>query len=1078
MPHGNPDGPIVLTIGDVSFDWLCFAIDRDQKKKGSAPIVQQSPHVPLAWSLGSRVEYPVVHGGAWYVDTYIRMLLGPEDRNRIFTYRRFSPGAMRVVESGVMLHSFTEYSLFDGSFRNKGPTVHEFKRPDEDRVYRAKDNPRFNGPPNHQLSHPQVESRSDLSEEDRGDHIGAKATSTKAFLANLNKPRPFPSENPRIVVVFDRGNGFSSLEFARARGGSPSGPATESKGSTAKRAEANWSQALPSSNGVSGRRASARVHAVILAVEDVKRLLGERAAPSGAAQLRQSTSPKEEHQLWQYLDANGYLARTVVVVDVDDLRRAGVQISRSESWERTGIDFVSQLKSNRLLKMLSSAGHLVVRFGVSGLIHHTARASDLYFDPQFVEGEYRDPKKEGRMFGYGPVVCATLAAHLYERAKAQGRGRLALDIDESLAKALANCRSFFRHGCGTDASGLAGQAEQWDRMAAKKRSVMTHRRLPGIRFTVSTFYEFDPVSTYAPGDDANSRAPADNAPAVPATVSIYTDPAGKATLCRRPSDVVDAIADKCREEFRSMMKDFGIDEESISTATPKTTNGSRSEWKYSITKSPATRAWAEVTVRVESRNRRANWEEAFLQYLRDRMTEWSSKDEDRGKFVQKLINDIEPLKTAAQKVKVALQRIIQHAHEMPSRKMHWRYCWPVCVYGLNEFKVFAHARIQNKPEWRILDPGQTDLAEVAKNIVKRGVDKVLSAPDSAFPIARFEGLVTVDRMETESYRSIRNLIREYNDKARPARPLCIAVFGPPGSGKSFGVKQIAATISEKSKSYEFNLAQFSSTDDLRKALIQIRDDALGGTRPLVFFDEFDSSFDKQPLGWLKHFLSVMQDGEFKHGDLTLKIGNPILVFAGGTSASYEKFTQHYRELTRKESQNNKKGREESKALEEIKAAKVPDFVSRLRGFVDTTGPDPRDEDDHVCIIRRAVMIRGIIERQYSDLLRDGEAQIDEGVLNALLHVPSYEHGIRSIEAIFEMSTLAQKKRFEKSALPPREQLEMHLFRSKKVNSPREFARLLREPGVTAGGHKPRASGAIGRRPAPRRSARKVKTRRP
>jgi hypothetical protein len=237
------------------------------------------------------------------------------------------------------------------------------------------------------------------------------------------------------------------------------------------------------------------------------------------------------------------------------------------------------------------------------------------------------------------------------------------------------------------------------------------------------------------------------------------------------------------------------------------------------------------------------------------------------------------------------------------------------------------------------------------------------------------------------------------------------------------------TKKDKTKSYEFNLAQFTSTNDLENALIQIRDDALSGVRPLAFFDEFDSPFDGKPLGWLKQFLSVMQDGEFKHENFKLKIGNPILVFAGGTSSSYKQFTR--KEL--------KEG-----PLEEFKAAKGPDFVSRLRGFVDTTGPDPRNSDDKVFVIRRAVMIRSIIELSYKDdLLRDGEAQIDDGVLNSLLQVPRYEHGVRSIEAIFEMSRLLDGK-FDKSSLPPREQLEMHLFRNNDVDSANVFEGLLKK----------------------------------
>jgi hypothetical protein len=110
--------------------------------------------------------------------------------------------------------------------------------------------------------------------------------------------------------------------------------------------------------------------------------------------------------------------------------------------------------------------------------------------------------------------------------------------------------------------------------------------------------------------------------------------------------------------------------------------------------------------------------------------------------------------------------------------------------------------------------------------------------------------------------------------------------------------------------------------------------------------------------------------------------------------------------------------------------------------VNTTGPDRRDKYDDVFVIRRAVMIRGIIESRYKNLLRDEHAQIDDGVLRALLGVPRYEHGVRSIEAIFEMSKIAHG-RFEKSSLPPREQLGMHL--SKQVDALREFDRLLRQP---------------------------------
>ena len=62
------------------------------------------------------------------------------------------------------------------------------------------------------------------------------------------------------------------------------------------------------------------------------------------------------------------------------------------------------------------------------------------------------------------------------------------------------------------------------------------------------------------------------------------------------------------------------------------------------------------------------------------------------------------------------------------------------------------------------------------------------------PVGEFGALLTADRREIEGFRSIQNLIGEYCSLARPPRPLSIAVFGPPGSGKSFAVTQIAVTL--------------------------------------------------------------------------------------------------------------------------------------------------------------------------------------------------------------------------------------------------------------------------------------------
>ena len=188
--------------------------------------------------------------------------------------------------------------------------------------------------------------------------------------------------------------------------------------------------------------------------------------------------------------------------------------------------------------------------------------------------------------------------------------------------------------------------------------------------------------------------------------------------------------------------------------------------------------------------------------------------------------------------------------------------------------------------WTILEETHPHaLGEVARQVVVQG-----PAALRGVPRGQFGDLLTVDRHVIEAFRAIRELMEQYCRLDRAEQPLSIAVFGPPGSGKSFGVTQVATSLLPgRIKKIEFNLSQLGSPDDLIDALHQVRDTSLTGKIPLVFWDEFDTPLDGQALGWLRYFLAPMQDGAFRQGQIVHPIGRAVFVFAGGTAAAISEF---------------------------------------------------------------------------------------------------------------------------------------------------------------------------------------------
>jgi hypothetical protein len=310
---------------------------------------------------------------------------------------------------------------------------------------------------------------------------------------------------------------------------------------------------------------------------------------------------------------------------------------------------------------------------------------------------------------------------------------------------------------------------------------------------------------------------------------------------------------------------------------------------------------------------------------------------------------------------------------------------------------------------------------------------------STVPHAKFGDLRTMDREEIETLRSLRQMIQAYEDGGPQKQPLCIAAFGPPGAGKSFGIKQIALEVLGKEVPLlEFNLSQFSDSADLIGAFHQVRDRVLSGRTPVAFWDEFDS----EQFRWLQFLLAPMQDGKFQSGQLTHTLGKCIFVFAGATSWDFEHFGPAPKPENKWEDEDLNKylksaEREAAykKAQDEFRLKKGPDFISRLSGHINVLGPNRRmlfnfatgqwdkpDASDITFPVRRALLLRSMLKAKDRDVLK-----FDYDLLNALLRQPRYTFGSRSMEKIVEPLKVSNTP-LRPDLLPPPQVLAKHLDR--------------------------------------------------
>lgn len=419
------------------------------------------------------------------------------------------------------------------------------------------------------------------------------------------------------------------------------------------------------------------------------------------------------------------------------------------------------------------------------------------------------------------------------------------------------------------------------------------------------------------------------------------------------------------------------------------------------------------------------------------------------------------------------------------------------AHNSTEYLKVADLRIPvANPAWSILvQSAEYKLTIAAEQLVLNGVSKALNncgaSPETQrviwAPIIKFDKLVVIDKREIESYLVIHGLISKAINTGLP-KILSLAVFGPPGSGKSFTVKSLTnsahAEFEDQVEFKTINLTKVKDPGSLENLILDYCWSSYkSGKVPVIFFDEFDCNYENVELGWLKYFLSPMED--FSTKDFLLQVSHrlkqlqktdesntlthpadmssdislceksikhfckgdardfdatssaeisqkdqatinvlakkPIFVFAGGTKHKYLDFCREDNSWT-----------EEQKAY--FASIKGPDFVSRLSGHIDILGPNRVDDYDDSYVIRRALLLRSFLLEKF-ELNEEDNGQevsldnhVDPAIVRALLKVSSFKHGARSMRAIVNMSNTigGAHGKVVSSTLPTLPQINMHV----------------------------------------------------
>nr|POF27604.1 hypothetical protein CFP56_73789 [Quercus suber] len=316
--------------------------------------------------------------------------------------------------------------------------------------------------------------------------------------------------------------------------------------------------------------------------------------------------------------------------------------------------------------------------------------------------------------------------------------------------------------------------------------------------------------------------------------------------------------------------------------------------------------------------------------------------------------------------------------------------------------------ISSGDRWSIFDTVTGETGELARKIVTQGPEYALRN----CPTSRFAKLLCVERNEQESVRAVLGAVQERLEAKTP-QPTSIGIMGPLGAGKKFTATNLASHISDDRpvQQLKYN-ARLLKPEDLIQACHAIRDAVATGMLTIVLFENFEAVLETNST-LLNDFLAIMRDGKFSDRGHVRSLGAPLMFFIINQEES--NLMGPLTPMT--------PGPGDLKIKPPIDEALLLDH---LHGVVHVKGPNQTSADDKIFPVRRALILRSLLVEKHRHLVNNGKIDVEEGVLHALLLVPSYKHGLRSLEKIIATSRLSSHRSFGVRCLPPEEQIQLYV----------------------------------------------------